>query len=144
MTAAAMAKSASSLSIGGANTSTLGSTEDDLNYQFKKALIELNRVNEQKEDIERKCKRLDKQVAELQDEKMALLAEMDMIKDKLQRDDSARTDPSNELNKQLKLQQKLDIMQDDLYKLETEKEKYRIQYEAAKAEQDLLIEKVQT
>lgn len=55
--------------------------------------MEINRVNEQKEDIEQKCKRLDKQVSELQDEKMALLTEMEMLKTKLQKEDNARTDP---------------------------------------------------
>lgn len=48
-------QSTSSLSIG-------LNADDDLNYQLKKALIEVNRINELKEDIEMKCKRLDKQV----------------------------------------------------------------------------------
>ena len=48
---------------------------------------------------------------------------------------------SNDINKNLKLQQKLDQMQEELYKLESEKEKYRVQFEAAKADQKNLIEK---
>lgn len=39
------------------------------------------------------------------------------------------------------MQQKLDQMQEELYKLESEKEKFRIQLEAAKFEQNMLIEK---
>ena len=42
----------------------------------------------------------------------------------------------------LKMQHKLDSMQQDLYRFESEKEKYRIQLEAAKAEQEILLEKV--
>lgn len=38
------------------------STDEDLNYQLKKTLLELNRVNEQKEELEQKCKSLDSQV----------------------------------------------------------------------------------
>ena len=128
-------KSASSLSIGAS------SSEEDIAYQLKKTLADLNRLNEQKEDIDQKCKSLDKQVSELQDEKMALISEIEVLKTRLQRDDNSRMDPSTELNKQLKLQQKLDVMQEELYKLESEKEKYRIQFEAAKAEQDIIIEK---
>ena len=48
-------QSSSSLSIG-------VNSDDDLNYQLKKALMEINRINEFKDDIEIKCKRLDKQV----------------------------------------------------------------------------------
>lgn len=39
-----------------------GNNEEDVNYQLKKALSDLNRINEQKDDIDQKCKRLDKQV----------------------------------------------------------------------------------
>ena len=48
---------------------------------------------------------------------------------------------SNDINKSLKLQQKVDQMQVELYKLESEKEKYRVQLEAAKTDQKNLIEK---
>lgn len=116
-------------------------SSEDVHYQFKKALAELNRVNEQREDLDSKCKRLDKQVSELQDEKMSLMSEMEMLKDKLQQEDNSRVDPNNEINIQLKLQSRLDVMQEEFYKLEAEKEKYRIQFEAAKLEQDLLMSK---
>jgi peptidoglycan hydrolase CwlO-like protein len=83
-------QSASSLSIG-----ALGSApEEDLNYQLKKAQLEINRINELKEDIEIKCKRLDKQVSELQEEKMSLMSEMELLRVKLQREDSNRNDPT--------------------------------------------------
>ena len=70
-----------------------GLNEDDYGFQFRKALIELNRVNELKDDIDQKCKRLDKQVSELQDEKIALISEMEMLKERLQQEDNARIDP---------------------------------------------------
>ena len=72
---------------------SLGTSDDDYGFQFRKALIELNRVNELKDDIDQKCKRLDKQVAELQDEKLALISELEMLKDRLQQQDNARIDP---------------------------------------------------
>ena len=67
--------------------------ENDYGFQFRKALTELTRVNELKDDIDQKCKRLDKQVSELQDEKMALITEMEMLKARLQQEDNARIDP---------------------------------------------------
>lgn len=130
-------RSSSSLSFSSTNHDHV----EDVNHQFKKALAEINRVNEQKEELDRKCKRLDKQVSDLQDEKMSLISEMEMLKDKLQQEDNARVDPNNEINVQLKLQSRLDVMQEEFYKLESEKEKYRIQFEAAKLEQELLMSK---
>lgn len=123
------------------NTSDESEENNSFGEQLRKALSEMNRLVEQKEDTEQKCKRLDRQVSELQDEKMALTSEIEMLKTKLQRDDSARLDPSNELNKQVRLQQKLEMTQEELFRVESDKEKYRIQLEAAKLEQDLLIEK---
>ena len=49
--------------------------------KIKKLVFELNRVNEQKDDIEQKCERLDRQVSELQDEKKALVKEIDKLND---------------------------------------------------------------
>jgi len=113
--------------------------DEDLNYQLKKTLIELNRVTETKDEIEHKCKALDSQVAILQDEKSVLITEIEMLKEKLQRDDNTalRDDP----NKAKKMQLKLDNMQDDLYRLESLKEEYRIKYEAIKSENEALLEK---
>jgi hypothetical protein len=56
-------------------------------------VLDLNRITEQKDDIDQKCKRLDRQVSELQDEKMALISEIEMLKTKLQHEDNARVDP---------------------------------------------------
>ena len=89
--------------------------EEDVNYQLKKALSDLNRINEQKDDIDQKCKRLDKQVSSvwflavtaevpvhyfclqqissLLDEKLALTSEIEMLKEKLQNQDNFRIDP---------------------------------------------------
>lgn len=141
-------QSTSSLSVGGGSSSgpssnlmNVSGSDEDLNYQLKKAQLEMSRLNELREDIELKCKRLDKQVSELQEEKLALVSEIDLLREKLQREDVNRNDPTNDMNKQLRLQQKLDFMQEELYRLESEKEKYRIQFEAAKSEQDILLEK---
>lgn len=102
----------------------------------------MTRLSEIKDDLEDKCKVLEKKVDELSEDKIALLNEIDLIKVKLtERESLARNESNNDLNKQLKMQQKLDSTLEELYKLESEKEKYRIQYETAKAEQTSLIEK---
>ena len=113
-------------------------------HQLKKSLSEVLRLTELKEDIELKCKQLSKQRDELEEDKLDLLAELSHIKTRLsEREESARLhETSSDLSKQLKLQQKLDDTLDELYKLESEKEKYRIRFEAASAEQNALIEKV--
>ncbi len=69
---------------------------------------------------------------------MSLISEIEMLKERLQRDDNTR----DEINKLKKLQQKIDLIQEDYYKLESSKEEFRIKYEATKVENDLLIEKV--
>jgi hypothetical protein len=78
-----MARSASTLSFGSAIV------EDD---QLKRTVFELNRVSELREDLDRKCRRLDKQVSELQDDKMSLMSEIEVLKEKLQANDNARVD----------------------------------------------------
>jgi len=69
---------------------------------------------------------------------LSLISEIEMLKERLQRDDNTR----DEINKLKKLQQKIDLIQEDYYKLESSKEEFRIKYEATKVENDLLIEKV--
>nr|BAK00177.1 predicted protein [Hordeum vulgare subsp. vulgare] len=134
--------STSASMIASTTTASGGEADIDLSYQLKRAHVEIARLGELKEDIEIKCQRLDKQVSELIEEKASLASEIDSLRSKLQRhEDGDRGDPTNEMNKQLRLQQKLDSMQEELYRLESEKEKYRIQFEAAKSEQDILLEK---
>lgn len=70
------------------------SSDDDLAYQLKKTHAEMARINELREDIELKCKRLDKQVSELQEEKSSLVSEIDVLREKLQREDMSRNDPT--------------------------------------------------
>ena len=110
--------------------------------KLKKALDEISRLNEHKDDVEQKFKVLSKKLDEMQEEKSSLINEIDTLKVKMRQEDSARVDSNVELGKQLRLQQKLDAMQQELYKLESDREKYRVQYEASKAEQETLIEKV--
>ncbi|CAF0817325.1 unnamed protein product [Brachionus calyciflorus] len=115
------------------------SFDDDVNYQLKKSMNEINRLNELKDDIEQKCKCLDKQVSELQEEKMAMLSEIEKLKDKLQREDSFRNDPTNDHNMNLKLQQSIKTLQEDLYRLDSEKEKFKLLFEEAKNEKEMLM-----
>jgi chromosome segregation ATPase len=115
--------------------------DNDTNLQLRKALADLARITEQKENITQKYNRLDQQVLVLQDDKLSLMNEIEMLKDKLQREDNVRTDSSFEMEKYLKLQSKHDIMQEEMFKLESDKEKYRMQFEAIKSEHEMLLEK---
>lgn len=117
------------------------SSNESVAFQLKKTITDMNRLNDQKEEVDQKCIILNKKLNELQDERSSLINEIEILKNKLQQEDNARIDPNNDMNKQLRLQQKLDSMQEELYKLELEKEKFRVQFAAAKAEQDILIEK---
>lgn len=113
--------------------------EDDLNYQLKNSMNEINRLTELKDDIELKCKCLDKQVSELHEEKMALLSEIEKLKDKLQREDTIRNDPSTDHNINIKLQERINHLQENGYRLESEKEKYRILCEEANNKKEILM-----
>lgn len=58
-----MAKDRNSVALKTSMSLGNSSSEEDVNFQLKKALSDLNRINEQKDDIDQKCKRLDKQVS---------------------------------------------------------------------------------
>lgn len=66
----------------------------DANFQLKKAQLEIIRLAELRDDIELKCKRLDKQVSELLEEKSTMASEIDVLRAKLHREDSNRNDPT--------------------------------------------------
>ena len=112
---------------------------EDLYLQLKQSLNEINNLNELKNDFEQKCKTLDKQVSDLQEEKMALIFEIDKLKDKLQRDDLIENDHVGDYNMNLSLQQSLKNIREDLFKLESEKEKFRLLFEESKFENENLI-----
>jgi chromosome segregation ATPase len=119
------------------------SSNEDLNYQLKKSLNEVGRLSDLKEEMEQRCKRLDQQVAELHDDKQSLMQELETVRARLSdKEDLARSESTGDMAKQIKLQQQLDATLEELYKLETEKERFRAQYETAKAEQARLIEQV--
>jgi len=69
-----MTKAASSLSFGSA------AVDDD---QLKNTVFELNRVSKLKEDLDRKCMFLEKQVSEQQNDKMSLMSEIEVLKERL-------------------------------------------------------------
>ncbi|RNA02957.1 Hook [Brachionus plicatilis] len=112
---------------------------EDLNNQLKGSLNEINRLNELKNDIEQKCKTLDRQVCELQEEKMAMIFEIEKLKDKLQREDLIQNDHNNDYNINLSLQQSLKSLREDLFRLESEKEKFRLLFEESKFENENLM-----
>ena len=63
---------------------------------------------------------LTKKIDELNEEKALLLSEIDALKCKMREGENARADSNADINKQMqRMQQKLDAMQQELYKLKT-------------------------
>ena len=57
---------------------------------------------------------------ELNEEKALLLSEIDALKSKMREGENARADSNADISKQMqRMQQKLDAMQQELYKLKT-------------------------
>jgi chromosome segregation ATPase len=74
----------------------------------------LNRANESRDEFEHKCKSLESQVGLLQEEKQSLMSDINILQNKLHENES-NTDNDEKL---VKLQLKIDLMQEDLYKLD--------------------------
>jgi hypothetical protein len=63
---------------------------------MKKSQVEIDRLNELKEDADLKCKQLVKQMLEINDEKQSLLNELDQLKTQLSEREAAHARSKNE------------------------------------------------
>ncbi|KAF4072893.1 hypothetical protein AMELA_G00252520 [Ameiurus melas] len=113
----------------------------DLDRQLKKTVEELNDALASKEEIAQRCHELDMQVAALQEEKSSLLAENQVLMERLNQSDSIEDLNSPAGRRHLQLQTQLEQLQEETFRLEAAKDDYRIRCE--ELEKELLELKVQ-
>lgn len=106
----------------------------DLDKQLKKTVEELNDALATKEEIAQRCHELDMQVAALQEEKGSLLAENQILMERLNQSDSIEDPNSPAGRRHLQLQSQLDQLQEETFRLEAAKDDYRIRCEELEKE----------
>ncbi|KAM8743231.1 protein Hook homolog 3 isoform 2-T2 [Acanthopagrus schlegelii] len=106
----------------------------DLDRQYKKTVEELNDALATKEEISQRCRELDMQVAALQEEKSSLLAENQVLMERLNQSDSIEDINSPAGRRHLQLQTQLEQLQEETFRLEAAKDDYRIRCEELEKE----------
>ncbi|XP_072552458.1 protein Hook homolog 3 isoform X3 [Salminus brasiliensis] len=106
----------------------------DLDRQLKKTVEELNDALASKEEIAQRCHELDMQVAALQEEKGSLLAENQVLMERLNQSDSIEDLNSPAGRRHLQLQTQLEQLQEETFRLEAAKDDYRIRCEELEKE----------
>ncbi|XP_056875365.1 protein Hook homolog 3 isoform X4 [Takifugu flavidus] len=106
----------------------------DLDRQLKKTVEELNDALATKEEISQRCRELDLQVAALQEEKSSLLAENQVLMERLNQSDSIEDINSPAGRRHLQLQTQLEQLQEETFRLEASKDDYRIRCEELEKE----------
>ncbi|XP_074667557.1 protein Hook homolog 3-like isoform X4 [Strix aluco] len=106
----------------------------DLERQLKKTTEELNEALATKEEIAQRCHELDMQVAALQEEKSILLAENQILIERLNQSDSIEDPNSPAGRRHLQLQTQLEHLQEETFRLEAAKDDYRIRSEELEKE----------
>ncbi|XP_035245608.1 protein Hook homolog 3 isoform X3 [Anguilla anguilla] len=101
----------------------------DLDRQLKKTVEDLNDALATKEEIAQRCHELDMQVAALQEEKGSLLAENQVLMERLNQSDSMEDLNSPAGRRHLQLQTQLEQLQEETFRLEASKDDYRIRCE---------------
>ncbi|XP_062411214.1 protein Hook homolog 3 isoform X2 [Sardina pilchardus] len=109
-------------------------TYADLDRQLKKTVEELNDAMATKEEIAQRCHELDMQVAGLQEEKSSLLAENQVLMERLNQSDSIEDLNSPAGRRHLQLQTQLEQLQEETFRLEAAKDDYRIRCEELEKE----------
>ncbi|XP_053341302.1 protein Hook homolog 3 isoform X1 [Clarias gariepinus] len=106
----------------------------DLDRQLKKTAEDLNDALASKEEIAQRCHELDMQVAALQEEKSSLLAENQVLMERLNQSDSIEDLNSPAGRRHLQLQAQLEQLQEETFRLEAAKDDYRIRCEELEKE----------
>ncbi|XP_019752520.1 protein Hook homolog 1 [Hippocampus comes] len=101
----------------------------DLEQQLRKALEELSELSSEKEALVQRCQELDQQVAILQEEHNSLLAENDVLTDRANQLDTLDDPNTPSGRKHSQLQQQLEALQEENFRLEAAKDDYRIHCE---------------
>ncbi|XP_009468890.1 PREDICTED: LOW QUALITY PROTEIN: protein Hook homolog 3 [Nipponia nippon] len=102
--------------------------------ELKKTTEELNEALATKEEIAQRCHELDMQVAALQEEKSSLLAENQILMERLNQSDSIEDPNSPAGRRHLQLQTQLEQLQEETFRLEAAKDDYRIRCEELERE----------
>nr|XP_060619670.1 protein Hook homolog 3 isoform X2 [Anolis sagrei ordinatus] len=102
--------------------------------ELKKTTEELNEALSTKEEIAQRCHELDMQVAALQEEKSSLLAENQVLMERLNQSDSIEDPNSPAGRRHLQLQSQLEQLQEETFRLEAAKDDYRIRCEELEKE----------
>ncbi|TKC35118.1 hypothetical protein EI555_020580, partial [Monodon monoceros] len=102
--------------------------------ELKKTSEELNEALSAKEEIAQRCHELDLQVAALQEEKSSLLAENQVLMERLNQSDSIEDPNSPAGRRHLQLQTQLEQLQEETFRLEAAKDDYRIRCEELQKE----------
>ncbi|KAJ8007472.1 hypothetical protein DPEC_G00117860 [Dallia pectoralis] len=110
----------------------------DMDRQLKKMVEELNEALATKEEIAQRCHELDMQVAALQEEKGSLLAENQILMERLNQSDSIEDLNSPAGRRHLQLQTQLEQLQEESFRLEAAKDDYRIRCEELEKEMNEL------
>uniref|UniRef100_A0A4W6D307 Hook microtubule-tethering protein 1 n=1 Tax=Lates calcarifer TaxID=8187 RepID=A0A4W6D307_LATCA len=97
--------------------------------QLKKALEDLTELLAEKEALAQRCQELDIQVAVLQEERNSLLAENDVLTDRANQLDTFDDPSTPSGRKHSQLQQQLETLQEENFRLEAAKDDYRIHCE---------------
>lgn len=106
----------------------------DLDRQLKKTVEDLSDALSTKEEIAQRCHELDMQVAALQEEKSSLLAENQVLMERLNQSDSIEDLNSPAGRRHLQLQTQLEQLQEETFRLEAAKDDYRIRCEELEKE----------
>uniref|UniRef100_A0A7N6BNZ0 Calponin-homology (CH) domain-containing protein n=1 Tax=Anabas testudineus TaxID=64144 RepID=A0A7N6BNZ0_ANATE len=96
---------------------------------LKKALEDLTELLAEKEALSQRCEELDIQVAALQEERNSLLAENDVLTDRANQLDTFDDPSTPSGRKHSQLQQQLETLQEENFRLEAAKDDYRIHCE---------------
>uniref|UniRef100_A0A4W5Q121 Hook microtubule tethering protein 3 n=1 Tax=Hucho hucho TaxID=62062 RepID=A0A4W5Q121_9TELE len=114
----------------------LGGNESyaDIDRQLKKTVEDLNEALVTKEEIAQRCHELDMQVAALQEERGSLLAENQILMERLNQSDSIEDLNSPVGRRHLQLQTQLEHLQEETFRLEAAKDDYRIRCEELEKE----------
>ncbi|KAM9831510.1 protein Hook homolog 1 [Neosynchiropus ocellatus] len=101
----------------------------DVEQQLKKALEDFAELLSEKEALAQRCEELDLQVAVLQEERNSLLAENDVLTDRANQLDTFDDPSTLSGRKHSMLQQQLEALQEESFRLEAAKDDYRIHCE---------------
>uniref|UniRef100_A0A673YZC5 Hook microtubule tethering protein 3 n=1 Tax=Salmo trutta TaxID=8032 RepID=A0A673YZC5_SALTR len=98
-------------------------------FQLKRTVEDLNEALATKEEIAQRCHELDMQVAALQEERGSLLAENQILMERLNQSDSIEDLNSPVGRRHLQLQTQLEQLQEETFRLEAAKDDYRLRCE---------------